>query len=1262
MKLLLLSFFIVNLIAFGQNQCNISTSSNPVCEGENVNLTVNHSIQNPIYNWSIQNQITSSINFIADSSISIYCIITSSNNTDTCITSILNLNVIQKPQLNSISNLVLCSEEFTPVLSFSSNQQNTQYTWNNSNPSIGLNSSGSGSINSFSATNSTNASIISQISVIPSLNGCVGDTSFFLITVKPKPQVNQINDQTVCAGDSSQNIIFNSNQNNATFNWTNNNTLIGLNSSGSGNINSFSTTNSTNSSIISQISVIPSLNGCSGNSIIFSITVKPIPIISFQTSNICSNSTINLQNLQGNNIIPSSTLYVWNVNNNSSIIGEFSNSNASTFQQTLLNNTNQDQQIQYSITPISNGCVGNSFNYNINIFSVPSINTLNNLEITCVNNPNGNYIGPISLPGYSYSWSPSTGLSSNIVSNPFANPTSTTLYTINVIDLSNNCSTSNQILVSVNKSNPISNAGSDAIITCNQNTTGAIIGMNLVNGIVYSWSPINGLNSINTSMTSALPLLSTTYTLTAYNPLNGCSSTDQVNIVVNKNIPYSNAGNDITISCNQNSNGAFIGMNPINGINYSWSPTIGITNANFSNTFVNPSITSTYTLLSVDPSNGCSSSDQIIVTVNKNLPIAFAGVDANITCVQNINGVIIGMQPDNGINYSWSPNINLSTNNSSQVLANPNSSTTYTLTALNPINGCFTTDQVYINVNKTHPTANAGNDATISCNQNQNGLIIGTTPSSGLQYSWSPTLGLNNVNTANPSANPNQTTSYTLNVTNPINGCSNNDQITVFVNNNHPDCFAGINQLITCNQNQNGVIIGMQPEQGITYNWTPSIGLQDTISSMTIAQPAISKVYTLKSINNNNGCFSIDSVLISVDTSKPIVFAGNDTLLCFGDTLYLDGNSSSTNNLWTSTEIIDNQNSLNTFSNPLSNCNYVLTATNINGCINSDTISVTISQLPFSNLNNSYSLCINESIQLSIDQSYNCIWGGLYNSTSNIISFPITESGILNLNLTNLNGCVSYEEILITAKELPFPNITGIDNLCQNSYWNNYSSPNTNNTIIWTLENGDFMSPNNINNVLVHWLTGTIGKIIISETNINGCSNKDSILVSLSNFASDTVNIKQLSSNVLYIDQDYPIIKWGFESINTGVSIEVNNNSQYCYFNNIDFSNYYYWVEVASDVYCSTKSYFNRPNTFLEIEDYLDSEISIFPNPTIDIININNVKSELNYSLLDIDNKVVCIGKTTNNTIIDLKDLKNGAYFLVIDCKNAIRSYKIIKL
>jgi len=189
-------------------------------------------------------------------------------------------------------NTVACDGDFTPAYIFTTSNIDgtTTYTWTNNNPAIGLEGSGSGGISSFLATNSSNTTITATITVTPSYenNGvvCSGLSDTFTITVNPSPQMDLVNDLVLCNNEISSIIIFTSpnTDGNTTYNWTNDNTSIGLGSSGAGDIPSFT---ATNPSIVSEgalITVTPTYenNGvvCIGSPETFSVTVLSEIVVS----------------------------------------------------------------------------------------------------------------------------------------------------------------------------------------------------------------------------------------------------------------------------------------------------------------------------------------------------------------------------------------------------------------------------------------------------------------------------------------------------------------------------------------------------------------------------------------------------------------------------------------------------------------------------------------------------------------------------------------------------------------------------------------------------------------------------------------------------------------------------------------------------------------------------------------------------------------------------------------------------------------------
>lgn len=91
------------------------------------------------------------------------------------------------------------------------------------------------------------------------------------------PTVNPIADQTVCAGTALSVVFSGSGTPPPTFQWTNDNTAIGLGASGNGNINFTPPANLPNQET-ATITVTPVSAGCQGQSETFTITVNPRPL------------------------------------------------------------------------------------------------------------------------------------------------------------------------------------------------------------------------------------------------------------------------------------------------------------------------------------------------------------------------------------------------------------------------------------------------------------------------------------------------------------------------------------------------------------------------------------------------------------------------------------------------------------------------------------------------------------------------------------------------------------------------------------------------------------------------------------------------------------------------------------------------------------------------------------------------------------------------------------------------------------------------
>lgn len=183
-------------------------------------------------------------------------------------------------------------------------------------------------------------------------------------------------------------------------------------------------------------------------------------------------------------------------------------------------------------------------------------------------------------------------------------------YSVAIIDSYGCASNSPLKIITVNPL-PNADAGINQSVCLGNSVT---IGSSTISSNTYNWLPTSNLSDAAISNPSASPTSPITYTVTVANSF-GCSSTDQVTLSINS-LPVVDAGNNVTIS---QGNSTTIGGSPTASGNspftYNWTPINDLNSNVIANPTASPQNTLTYNVSVLD-TNGCSASDNIIVTVN----------------------------------------------------------------------------------------------------------------------------------------------------------------------------------------------------------------------------------------------------------------------------------------------------------------------------------------------------------------------------------------------------------------------------------------------------------------------------------------------------------------------------------------------------------------------------------------------------------------------------------------------------------------------
>ncbi len=294
--------------------------------------------------------------------------------------------------------------------------------------------------------------------------------------------------------------------------------------------------------------------------------------------------------------------------------------------------------------------------------------------------------GFVSVPLYgsgtgSYSWSPSAYLNNNTIPNPLATIDTTTKFYLTVSN-GTGCSAVDSVTITINK-NPVVKTLNDTSICKN-----ASLVLTTNGATNYIWSPGIYVNDSTIASPQFVDSVSRRLIVNGTGA-NGCKASDTININVKTPISFI-APQGKTI-CKGES--VLLNGNNGNGFQYSWTPTVFLSNANIINPVANPPVTTVYTVMISDKTCNYDSIFNVDVNVLP-LPLANATKSNDINC----NKPFTQLNASGAISYSWSPSATLNNASISNPVVNPVTTTKYKVTVSDNA-GCTNTDSVTVLVN-----------------------------------------------------------------------------------------------------------------------------------------------------------------------------------------------------------------------------------------------------------------------------------------------------------------------------------------------------------------------------------------------------------------------------------------------------------------------------------------------------------------------------------------------------------------------------------
>ena len=434
-----------------------------------------------------------------------------------------------------------------------------------------------------------------------------------------------------------------------------------------------------------------------------------------------------------------------------------------------------------------------------------------------------------------------------------------------------------------------------------------------------------------------------------------------------------------------------------NATTYTWTVPVGSTiNSGQGTNTINATFGSSSGNITVTAGNTCgtSAASTFVLTISPSPPIVVSSNPASFCSVGSSTLTASG-----STNYVWMPG-NLT---GATVVVSPTTTTTYTVTGTNS-QGCISTATTTVTVNPL-PVVTATSSAASVCV----GGSVTLTGGGASSYTWN-----NNVMNA-ISFVPTATTTYMVTGTD-ANGCVNTAMTTVTVN-PLPTVTANSSAASVCA----GSSVTLTGGGASTYTWN------NNVMNAFPFIPTATNTYMVTG-TDVNGCVNTALVTVSVNP-LPLVSLGPNIIQCGGTAMLNAGNMGSTY-MWS------NASTTQTITVSASGT-YIVFVTDVNGCIGTNSVVVTINSIPAVTASaSSVVVCVADAIVTLTGTPTGGVWSGpgvtgsTFSPTSAGVGlhtaiYSYTDAngceGITSVNV-QVNACVGLAENILANGVSVYPN------------------------------------------------------------------------------------------------------------------------------------------------------------------------------------------------------------------------------------------------
>ncbi|MEZ4825294.1 MAG: PKD domain-containing protein [Bacteroidia bacterium] len=625
----------------------------------------------------------------------------------------------------------------------------------------------------------------------------------------------------------------------------------------------------------------------------------------------------------------------------------------------------------------------------------------------------GQSVGLNATGALSYTWEPADGLSTTNSGFVNASPLRTTDYTVTGLTQSG-CKVKTTVRVEVEESPRSFLVTPARQLIC----PGESVKITASGAAGYTWSDLPGLNTTTGAEVVASPKETTTYSVIATTQ-SGCAFRREINIRVAPR-PDVQIQTGIAEVCE----GQSVRMIATGAEAYLWSPSSFVDRITGPSVNVKPVVSTTFTVVGSN-SFGCLDTAKAYIAVMKAPPVV---IDASRQVI--CSGSSVRLTASGEGNFTWDQVAGLNSAFQNQAVVAPSKTQTYSVTKVDP-NGCIARGEVTIQVaDGFRPVASFSVDKSFSCAGQE--IQFTNTSQGAVDFAWEFPRGIPvTSNLPNPKVKFMEEGVQDVVLT--VRGC-----------NGQSDRKEALGEIVITspfslrlNTSENMTVCREVPVNLVAtgtgaqnYVWSPAIGLDKAEGRSVTALPDQTTTYTVTA-SDAQGCQASRSVTLFVSgLGNKLAVSPFAPVICAGESVTLAA-SGAVNYEWSPREGLNTFTSGTAVATPVKTTTYKVTASDIDGCVFTDTIRVEVR--PKSTLEITPAapvICEGASVSLEVKGNGVYTWSpviGLSTGTGNHIEAFPTQTTQYTVSGVDANGCKSSGQVTVSVEKVQSVSVSAQD-------------------------------------------------------------------------------------------------------------------------------------------------------------------------------------------------------------------------------------------